>query len=109
MVEERHHIRGFLRNGVGGGAGEVRPAATAGVEAKEAHAWNMRREMVEVAPIPGEARQAEEGKALALVLIEKAGAVASGKMGHWNVWDRRKGELTRRRYVVAQATATGGA
>jgi hypothetical protein len=85
MVEKRDRIGSLLRDGVGGGAGEVRSAAPAGVEAEEADIDQMPRQVVEVAAVPGEAGQGQERKPLAFVHIEEARAVGCSDMRHQDI------------------------
>jgi hypothetical protein len=81
VVEEGDCVLGLLPDVVGFGPGEVGAAAPPGIEAQEAYAGEIGCDVVEVAPVPGEAGKGEDGQAFAFVGEEELGAVRSGEAG----------------------------
>jgi hypothetical protein len=79
MVEQGNGVLRLLRNGVGFWPRPLRSAAPAIVGANEAYVAQMRSEEVEVGRIAGQAGEAKDRKACALVAKGEAGAIPGSK------------------------------
>ena len=88
MVEERERVERLGRYGVGVGAGPFGLAAAAIIHPDQADAREMRRKVVEVGGVPGQAREGENGLAGAFVGIVEAGAIGRAEVGHQRVFAR---------------------